>query len=112
MAFLRSTPAVANFRMSPATGDELTAQQELIVQAIDAGTYFRENEEPTGAVNDVNVTFTLAAAPSPAGSLQLYIDGIMKTGGGKDYSLSSATVTMQFPPATGSIIRCFYVVTP
>jgi len=110
MAF-RTTPDGAHFRLTPATGDELTAAQELIVQAIEADTYFISNEEPTGAVDSSNVTFTLANTPDPAGSLQIYINRMLMIQG-KDYSVSGATITFDEAPSTGSIIRAFYLNDP
>lgn len=52
------------------------------------------NETPGGAINGVNATFTLAAAPSPAGSLLLFRNGLlMRAGAGKDFTLSGSSIT-------------------
>jgi len=60
------------------------------------GASFRDGETPTGAVNGVNAVFTLAEAPSPAGSLLLYRNGLLMKRT-LDYNLTGNTVT--FVPA-------------
>lgn len=90
----------------------LTANEELVIQAITAGTYFKFNETPSGSINDVNVTFTLASAPAPAASLELYLNGQLMTAGGVDYTLSSLTITMVTAPPTGSVMRANYTISP
>ena len=68
------------------------------------------NETPSGTINDVNVTFTLANAPSPAASLRLFLNGAYQTPGGEDYTLSGATITFVNAPLTGSVLRAFYTI--
>lgn len=92
--------------------EELTSGEEAVVQAIDGGTFFRDNIEPTGTINGSNVTFTLPSTPNPAASLMLFLNGFFQVGGGKDYSLSTATITFDEAPASGSIIRAFYRTEP
>ena len=70
-----------------------------------AGGTFVYNETPTGAVDSANVTYTLAHAPSPAGSLILTVNGQVMTSGGVDYTLSGSTITMVTAPPTTSVIR-------
>jgi len=62
---------------------------------------YTDNETPTGAINSSNVTYTLAAAPNPAASLDLYLNGVRQTGGGVDYTLSGLTITYVTAPSTG-----------
>ncbi len=69
---------------------------------------FVDAETPTGAINDANAIFTLAHTPSPAVSLQLFINGQLLTAGGVDYTLSTATITVGVAPPTGSVVRCWY----
>ena len=69
---------------------------------------FADCETPTGAINDVNVTFTLAHTPSPATSLQLTLNGQMLYPVGDDYTLSTATITMNIAPVEGSKLRAWY----
>lgn len=75
-----------------------------------SATDFAENETPSGTVNGANDTFTLANTPSPAASLQLYVNGQLQTAGGEDYTLATATITFTAGtiPETGDIIRCWY----
>lgn len=53
---------------------------------------FNDAELPSGTINGTNLTFTLAATPSPAASLTLFKNGVLLTQGA-DYALSGATVT-------------------
>lgn len=69
---------------------------------------FANNETPSGLINSSNVTFTLSNSPSPAASLQLYMNGQLQVAGGIDYSLSGNTITFIYAPLTGSILRAFY----
>ncbi len=69
---------------------------------------FADAETPTGAVNGSNDIFTLAHTPSPATSLIFAVNGQILSPVGVDYTLVTATVTVNFPPPEGSIIRCWY----
>jgi hypothetical protein len=67
------------------------------------------NEVPTGTLNGVNVTFTLAAVPL-ASSVQLFRRGLfMSQGAGDDYTISGATITFSEAPAAGENLRAFYI---
>lgn len=105
-------PTAPGGLLSPSSGDELTASEELVVQAISAGSYFVENEVPSGTVNGSNATFTLAGTPNPAGSLELKVNGQYLKAGGVDFTLAAATITMVTAPPTGSIILAGYRVSP
>ena len=94
-----------------ALGGLLSADQQLVVQAITDGTYFHYQETPTGDINDVNVTFTLSVNPSPDSSLEVMLNGQVLTLTA-DYSLSGTTLTMVNAPLTDSILRVTYVVSP
>ena len=70
---------------------------------------FTDNETPTGDLDGVDVTYTLAVAPSPAGSLHLYLNGIrQKSGGGNDYTLSGSTITFAVAPVATDVILADY----
>jgi hypothetical protein len=59
-------------------------------------------EIPTGACNDSNVTMTLAHTPISAGSVRIFLDGAILTQvAGKDYTISSGTITLAVACATG-----------
>jgi hypothetical protein len=68
---------------------------------------FVDRETPAGSVNGVNVTFTLANTPF-AGSEHVFVNGILQTSGGADYSISGTTITMTVAPETGDVIRVSY----
>lgn len=63
---------------------------------------FIYNEVPTGTVNGSNTAFTLANTPA-SGTLQLYADGMRMKGGGVDYTLSGANITMIVAPSTAIV---------
>lgn len=96
-----------------ATGTSLTASEELVIQAIADGTYFVHNATPTGSVDSLNMTFTLASSPNPAASLELRLNGqVLKSGSGNDFTLSGSTITMNFAPAEGDVLTASYTVSP
>lgn len=69
---------------------------------------FVTRETPTGAVNDINVTYVLAN--TPFAFLHVYLNGVLQDeGGGNDYTISGATITMTSAPSTGSKIRVSYI---
>lgn len=69
---------------------------------------FTETQEvPSGTVNGVNVTFTLAHTPTSSASLKLYIDGVFQRQG-TDYTISSATITMTVAPNFAQTIDADY----
>jgi len=53
---------------------------------------FADAEVPGGVANGVNLAFSLAAAPNPASSLQLYKNGVLLQLNG-DFTLSGSTIT-------------------
>lgn len=66
-------------------------------------------EVPSGTVNGSNVTFTLANTPGTAGSVILKMNGIeLIQGGGQDYTISGATITMATAPALGQKLYASY----
>lgn len=100
-------PTTPGGLLSPSNGDELTPTEELTVQAIASGSYFVEGEVPTGTINGSNAVFTLANAPSPATSLEVWLNGIrLKVT--EDYTLASATLTLLVAPDVGSLLLVNY----
>jgi len=66
-------------------------------------------EAPSGTINGSNVTFTLAGAPSPANTEQIFLNGLLQNvGAGNDYTISGATITFTSAPPTGSVILVNY----
>lgn len=62
---------------------------------------------PTGAINGVNVTFTLPSAPAIPANLLLYHNGLVQIQP-TDYSISSATITEVVAPLTGESLSYCY----
>jgi len=73
-----------------------------------AGPNFADNQVPTGTINGVNTTFTLANTPNPALSLNCFLNGVQQRAGGSDFTLASATITYGTAPATGATLVCSY----
>lgn len=74
-----------------------------------AGGSFADSEVPTGVINGSNAVFTLASAPSPAGSLELYLNGLLMSQGA-DYQISTNTITFFLAsiPQTGDLLVASY----
>jgi hypothetical protein len=69
---------------------------------------FVSKETPTGAINGVNTTFTLANTPL-TGTEEINLNGLEQiVGGAEDYTISGATITMLTAPLTGEKIRVSY----
>lgn len=70
---------------------------------------FSDSETPSGGITGSNATFTLAFTPSPASSLQLYLNGL-RLDLGVDYTLSGSTVTFALGtiPQIGDILLASY----
>ncbi len=70
---------------------------------------FSDGETPTGAINGLNTTFTLAFTPSPAASVQVYLNGL-RLQVGVDYTLSGSTIsfTLVTVPQLGDVLLASY----
>lgn len=71
---------------------------------------FATREVPTGTVDGVNDTFTLASTPF-AGTEEVYVNGLQQdAGGANDYTISGAVITFNAGaiPQSGSKIRVSY----
>jgi hypothetical protein len=70
---------------------------------------FSDSEVPSGSINGTNTVFTLAFAPSPAGSLELYLNGLRQDAG-IDFSLSTNVVTFftASNPQSGDLLLASY----
>ena len=77
--------------------------------AISAPVATWNQQTPSGLINGSNVTFTLAATPSQALSLNLSLNGlVLRQGAGLDYTISGNTITMSTAPATGQTLWAIY----
>jgi hypothetical protein len=62
---------------------------------------FVDAEEPTGAIDGVNTTYTLAGTPL-AGSVKLMFNGqVLREGATNDFQITGSTITTLFTPETG-----------
>jgi len=69
---------------------------------------FADREVPSGTINGVNDTFTLAATPA-SGSEHVYLNGILQDAGASDdYQISGDTVTFNSAPLTGDKVLVSY----
>ena len=70
---------------------------------------FVDAETPSGTLNGVNATFTLANTPSPAASLMLYRNGMLQDQN-FDYSLAGNSITFQSGaiPKPPDILLAYY----
>lgn len=69
------------------------------------GVTFVDNEIPSGTINGVNGTFTLAHPPGT--TLHLYLNGLRLTVS-IDYTITSSTITMSTIPYTGDTLIADY----
>ena len=70
-------------------------------------TDFITGEVPSGTINGVNTTFTLANTPATGNggisTLELFYGGeLLKAGSGNDYTISGTTITMLFAPSNST----------
>ena len=106
--------AVAN--LTAGTGVTITNGAGTISIAVNSATFllvanYVVREAPTGTINGVNTTFTLAATPV-ANTEEVYVNGILQNSGvGNDYTISGATITFLSGaiPQTGDIVRVTYL---
>jgi len=69
---------------------------------------FVDKEIPSGSINGSNTAFVLANTPT-TGTEHVYLNGmLMESGGGNDYTISGATLTLLTAPLSGEKIRCTY----
>jgi hypothetical protein len=70
---------------------------------------YSDSETPTGVLDGNNVVFTLRFAPSPAGSLDLYLNGLLMTQG-TDYTLTTNAIHffLRSTPQPGDVLVASY----
>jgi len=86
-----------------------TTKKITVTQLLAVGTNsLIHNEVPTGDINGTNAAYVLANTPV-ANSEQVYLNGVLQQiGPTNDYTLSTATITFNTAPLTGSIILVSY----
>jgi hypothetical protein len=68
---------------------------------------FVDKEVPSGSINGTNTVFTVASTPV-AGSTNLWLNGVLQTPGGVDYTESGVTQTFVTAPPVGSTLLVSY----
>jgi hypothetical protein len=68
--------------------------------------FFVTGEVPSGAINGINVTYTLANTPT-AGTLALFQEGARLTNG-VDYAISAITITFTTAPKIDDLLLADY----
>jgi hypothetical protein len=70
---------------------------------------FSDGEVPAGVINGSNTSFTLNFAPSPAGSLDLYRNGLLLRVG-QDYAITGQAITffLASTPQAGDLLQASY----
>lgn len=70
-------------------------------------TFFQE--QPSGTVDGVNVTFSLVNPPTASVNLLLWLDGVVQYQGiSLDYTVSGSTITMAVAPTSPQTLWAFY----
>lgn len=64
-------------------------------------------EVPTGTINGINTTFTLANIPI-SNTEEVYLNGLLQDTRGIDYSISGAIITFLVPPQLGDRVLVSY----
>lgn len=90
----------------PVPGQAVTAFY-IVPSVAGIGSIAWQDEAPAGAVNGVNVTFTLSLVPADTSTLNLYQNGL-HLHAPTHYSLAGSTITMVAAPAPGSDLWANY----
>jgi len=72
------------------------------------GHKFIVRETPSGTINGVNTTFTIANIPSDD-TEQLFLNGVLQEPNGEDYTISGTTITMIDAPISGDRLKISYI---
>lgn len=92
---------------APSAGDRLLASYRVTTGTTNVN--FVDGETPTGALDGINLTFTLLRNPVPASSLQVYRNGVLQKAG-VDYDVSVNVITFRYEsgPQPNDILQAFY----
>lgn len=98
------TPVTMSGDATAVASGAVTVNPATVVKTANVVT----RETPSGTINGSNVTFTLAFTPV-AGTEHVYLNGLLQTDSGADYSISGATITFVSAPQTGDVLRVSYL---
>lgn len=96
---------VITMTFAPTPGDILDCFYRY--GAIPALPHYGDNIVPTGTINGTNKIFTVVNAPTPALSLQWFLNGLLIKQG-VDYTVSGSTITYTTAPLTGDTHAAYY----
>jgi len=106
------TEAKLNMYNSPSIGQVIKYTVNGMEWSSDTGltsSSFVFHEIPTGNINSINVTYTLANTPI-AGTVQVFLNGLLQAPGvGLDYTISGSTITFVKAPRTNSDLYVHYI---
>ena len=88
--------------------DATTGRLLVSLSGVLSGT-LASAETPTGTINGSNAVFTLAHTPSSPVFLLLFLNGVVQSPAGVDFTLSTATITFNTAPPTDSGLICWYI---
>lgn len=89
-------------------GSTSIAFTQLTISGGLTNSNFADKESPSGSINGSNTAFTLTNSPV-AGSEHVYLNGLLQlSGGGNDYTISGANITMTTAPLTGETLKVSY----
>jgi hypothetical protein len=88
-------------------GTNITIVGGVISSTGGSSITFVDDEVPTGVIDNTNLVFGLAHAPTPVASLKLYLNG-QKLFVGDDFTLLGTVVTMVAAAGTGNKLRADY----
>lgn len=98
-----NSPSVGNVLKYTANGMEWSSDSGLI------SSNFVFHEIPSGLINSLNTTYTLANTPV-AGTVQVFLNGLLQAPGvGLDYTISGTTITFVKAPRTNSDLYVHYI---
>lgn len=100
---------------NPNAGNAQKSNKPIQIEIIGGGgggtvPSFADNQTPAGVIDGANDTFTLAQAPNPAASLQLFRNGVLQGPVAYDYTLAGLTITFEAAsiPQVGDKLIAFY----
>ena len=99
--------SVTDTELGYVSGVTSAIQTQLDAKIAEADFVVRE--VPSGTINGINDTFTLASTPV-AGTEQVFLNGILQDAGASDdYTIAGGTITMASAPETGDKILVSYL---
>lgn len=91
------------------SGDATITDTGVVSIASGLLAHFSWNETPSGTINGLNTTFTLAHSPADSSNnLMLFLNGVCQNPNGNDYTISGFTITFTNAPETNDTLLATY----